>query len=128
MSGRGLLSRISARAPGPIDPIASIAAHLRVLLNTRRGDSVTVPDFGILDFADVVHDFPGGIQQLAKSIRATVMQHEPRLRNVAVRHVRDENPLTLRFEITAQLAEARGARTLRFATTVRTGGRVDVLG
>lgn len=128
MGGRALLSRIGARDTRPIDSVESIAANLRALLNTRKGDCVTAPDFGILDFADVVHDFPGGIQQLAKSIRATVLQYEPRLRNVAVRHVPDENPLTLRFEITAQVAEGRTARTLRFATTVKPGGRVDVAG
>ncbi len=128
MGGRALLSRIGARDTRSIDPVESIVAHLRVLLNTRRGDCVTAPDFGILDFADVVHEFPGGIQQLAKSIRSTVLQYEPRLRNVAVRHVADENPLSLRFEITAQVAEGRTARTLRFATTVKPGGRVDVAG
>jgi len=128
MSGRALLSRIGARDTRALDPVASIAAHLRALLNTRRGDSVTAPDFGILDFADVVHEFPGGIQHLAKSIRSTVLQYEPRLKNVAVRHVPDESPLALRFEITAQVAEGKTARTLRFATTVKPGGRVDVAG
>lgn len=128
MAGRALLSRIAARDTRPIEAVDSIAAHLRALLNTRRGDCVTAPDFGILDFADVVHEFPGGIQQLAKSIRSTVLQYEPRLKNVSVRHVPDESPLALRFEITAQVAEGRTARTLRFATTVKPGGRVDVAG
>lgn len=128
MGGRALLSRIGARDTRPVDPVESIAAHLRVLLNTRRGDCVTAPDFGILDFADVVHEFPGGIQQLAKSIRSTVLQFEPRLKNVTVRHLPDETLLSLRFEITAQVAEGRTARTLKFATTVKPGGRVDVAG
>ncbi len=126
MGGRALLSRIAARDTRPVDPVESIAAHLRALLNTRKGEAVTAPEFGILDFADVVHEFPGGIQQLAKSIRATVLAYEPRLRNVVVRHVPEENLLTLRFEITAQVAEGRTARTLKFATTVKPGGRVDV--
>ncbi len=127
MAGRALLSRIAAGDTRPVDPVESISAHLRALLNTRRGDAMA-SDFGILDFNDVVHEFPGGIQQLAKSIRATVLQYEPRLKNVAVRHVPDESPLTLRFEISGQLAEGRSARTLRFATTVKPGGRVDVAG
>ncbi len=128
MAGRALLSRIASRDTRTVEAVESIAAHLRALLNTRRGDCVTAPDFGILDFADVVHEFPGGIQQLAKSIRSTVLQYEPRLKNVTVRHVPDEIPLALRFEITAQVAEGRTARTLRFATTVKPGGRVDVAG
>jgi type VI secretion system protein len=128
MGGRALLSRIGTKDPRPVDPVESIAANLRALLNTRQGDSATTPDFGIVDFNDVVHEFPSGIQQLAKSIRATVLQYEPRLKNVTVRHVPDETVLTLRFEITGQLAEGRTSRTLRYATTVRPGGRVDVNG
>jgi type VI secretion system protein len=128
MGARALLSRIGASDARPVDPIESIVAHLRALLNTRKGDCVTAPDFGILDFADVVHEFPGGIQQLARSIRSTVLHYEPRLKNVAVRHVPDDSLLSLRFEITAQVAEGRTARTLRFATTVKPGGRVDVAG
>jgi type VI secretion system protein len=128
LGARALLSRIASRDTRPVDPVESIAANLRALLNTRRGDCVTAPDFGILDFADVVHDFPGGIQQLARSIRSTVLQYEPRLRNVAVRHLPDDNLLTLRFEITAQVADGKAPRTLRFATTVKPGGHVDVAG
>lgn len=128
MAGRALLSRIAGKDTRPIDPVESICGHLRVLLNTRRGDSATGADYGILDFTDVVHEFPSGIQQLGKSIRATVLQYEPRLKNVVVRHVPGENLLTLRFEISGQLADGRSARTLRFATTVKPGGRVDVAG
>lgn len=126
MAGRALLSRIAEGGGARSDEVESILAHLRVLLNTRRGESVSAPEYGVIDFADVVHEFPGGVQQLAKSIRATIVQHEPRLRNVSVRHVAEEGSLTLRFEITAQLAEGRSGRALRLATTVRPGGRVDV--
>jgi len=128
MARRALLSRLAGRDTNPVDALQSIGSHLRVLLNTRRGDSATVPDFGIVDFNDVVHEFPGGVQQLAKSIRATILQYEPRLKSVSVRHVPDESPLTLRFEISGQLAEGRSSRTVRFATTVKPGGRVDVAG
>jgi type VI secretion system protein len=126
MAGRALLSRIASKDGAPIDEVESILAHLRVLLNTRRGDSVTAPDFGVVDFADVVHDWPGGVQQLARSIRATILEHEPRLRSVAVRYLPEAEGLVLRFEITAQLARAHGGRTLHLSTTMRAGGRVDV--
>ena len=124
--GRALLSRISGRDASPPDEVASIVAHLRVLLNTRRGDAVTAPDFGVLDFSDVANEFPSAIPALAKSIRSTILEYEPRLRNVAVRHLPDEHALTLRFEIQAQLAAGRSARSLRLATTVRPGGHIDV--
>lgn len=126
--GRALLSRIAGRSGPPGDEVAAIVAHLQVLLNTRRGDSVTVPEFGVLDFSDLVHEFPGAISQLSRSIRATIMEYEPRLKNVSVRHIPDEHALTLRFEIVAQLAQGRAARTLKVATTIRPGGRFDVAG
>lgn len=126
---RGLLSRIDAElsvADRDSDEAASIVEHLRVLLNTRRGGSATAPDFGVVDFTELVHAFPGAVQTLQASIRATVLEYEPRLRNVSVRFLPDEDPLVLRFDITAQMAE-RGARgVMRFRTQITPGGKVDV--
>ncbi len=125
MSGRGLLSRIASGA-APADEVDAIIEHLRVLLNTRQGEVVCSPSYGVVDFTDVVHAMPGATQTLVKSIRATILEHEPRLRNVSVRPVTQDGELLLRFEISAQLANQRSGRTLRFATTVRPGGRYDV--
>jgi type VI secretion system protein len=127
MSGRGLLSRVATSSP-PGDEVAAIVEHLRVLLNTRQGEAPSAPAFGVLDFSDVVHAMPGVAQALVRSIRATILEHEPRLRSVMVRHVTESGELLLRFEISAQLADGRAGRTLRFATTVRPGGRFDVNG
>jgi len=126
---RGLLSRIDAelgvadRASGEAE---SIVEHLRVLLNTRKGGSATVPEFGVVDFTELVHAFPGAIQTLQSSIRATVLEFEPRLRNVTVRFLPDEEPLVLRFEITAQRAEPGARGVMRFRTQVTPGGKVEV--
>ena len=125
MSGRGLLSRIASGAP-PVDEVDAIVEHLRVLLNTRQGEAICAPSYGVLDFTDVVHAMPGATQTLVRAIRATILEHEPRLRNVTVRPAGDEGDLVLRFEISGQLASQRSGRTLRFATTVRPGGRYDV--
>lgn len=127
MSGRGLLARVASPAHAE-DETAAIVEHLRVLLNTRQGAAPSAPAFGVVDFSDVVHAMPGAAQTLVKSIRATILEHEPRLRNVSVRHVSDGGELVLRFEISAQLADGRAGRMLRFATTVRPGGRFDVSG
>ena len=128
MTARGLLSRI-ASGGGPADEIGSILEHLRALLNTRQGDSPCAPGYGVLDFSDVVHALPGAVPALLQAMRATITEYEPRLKGVGVRHLPVEGELVLRFEVTAQLARPRaGARTLRFATTVLPGGRVDVEG
>jgi len=126
MVRRGLLSRIAGDA-APVDAVASILAHARALLNSRLGDAICSPGLGVADFADLVHAFPGGIEQLARSMRATLLEHEPRLKAVSVRHLPGDDPLVLRFEIAAQVA-SKTARTLRMTTTVRPGGRVELSG
>ncbi len=129
MAGRGLLSRIESEegtSSRNADVSTSIVEHLRVLLNTRRGDAATVPGFGVVDFTDLVHSFPSSIQTLQAAIRATILEFEPRLRNVSVRHMPDEDPLVLKFEITAQPADRSARGVLRFRTQMSAGGKVEV--
>jgi len=117
-------------APDPmrvrVDDIDSIVEHLRGLLNTRQGEAPAVPDFGVIDFTDLVHNFPEAIQVLQRSIRATILQYEPRLKSVVVQHVRDEEVLVLKFQITAQLASKNAKGAVRFETQLRAGGQVNV--
>ena len=126
---RGILSRLSAsssQGARPINDLESIVEHLRALLNTRQGEAPSVPDFGVVDFTDLVHSFPEAIQTLQRSIRSTILQYEPRLKNVVVQHVRDEESLVLRFQITAQLAGKNGRGAVRFETQLRAGGHMSV--
>ncbi len=104
-----------------------------MLLNTRKGEAPTAPGFGLVDFTDLVHAFPGSIHTLQASICATIAKYEPRLRNVKVNHVADSDPLVLKFEVTAQPAQPaqrgqRGAGLLRFETQVKVGGRFEIGG
>lgn len=127
--GRGILSRLSAtdsRGAAPLNETESIVEHLRVLLNSRKGEAPSVMEFGVIDFTDLVHSFPEAIQVLQRSIRATILEYEPRLKNVVVQHVRDDESLVLKFQISAQLA-GKGARgQVRFETQLRAGGQVSV--
>ena len=128
MGGRGLLSRMQAEgAPSRAGDLnESIAEHLRSLLNTRRGSCATRPEYGVVDFTDLVHGFPGSIQLLQHAIRGTILEFEPRLKNVSVRHVPQEDPLVLRFDITAQPAQKGARGLLRFSTQMRPGGKMEV--
>ena len=131
MSHRGLLSRLehggvhlSSRRE---DPVESITRHLRVLLNTRQGESVSSPGYGILDFNDVVHTYPAALRRIQASIRAAIQEYEPRLRNVVVLHLPDaQEPAALKFEITAQLAHPGSRDVVRFRTRVGSGGQVQL--
>ena len=125
---RGLLSRIGEGDAGVARPerkADEVAEPLRVLLNSRHGDAVTVSDFGLVDFTDLVHNFPDAIHTLSRAIRETIETYEPRLEGVSIREVPSEDPLVLRFEITAHLVG--DGSTLRFRTRVTPGGQFDVL-
>ena len=124
MANRGLLSRLGSKTQRP-DPIGDVVEHLRVLLNTRQGESLTVPDYGVMDFTDLVHAFPLSINELQQAIRTTISTFEPRLRNVVVRFVPDDDPLVLRFEIVARLVNEK-LGIVRLQTQVNSAGRMHV--
>jgi type VI secretion system protein len=124
MVARGLLGRLgTGQRRG--DPLSQIIVHLSDLLNSHQGHSSTVPGFGVLDFNDVVHNMPDAVRHLQQSIRATIVEHEPRLQNVNVRFVPAEDPLTLQFEILARLASDKQS-LVRMRTRVRPGGQFVV--
>jgi type VI secretion system protein len=131
MAERGLLSRLAASHQGTLaprgHPVASITQHLRVLLNTRKGESASTPAFGILDFNDIIHTYPSAITRMQQSIRNAIQEFEPRLKGVVVMHVPDEKePTALRFDIIAQLNVPGARGSVRFHTEMHPGGRVEL--
>jgi len=124
MSSRGLLSRLATGARQN-DTVSSVVDHLRDMLNTPQGESITVPDYGLVDFADVCHNMPEAIGSIQQSIRATILKYEPRLRNVSVRFVPSDDQLSVRFEVVARLADSRRS-VVRLRTAMNTGGHMTV--
>ena len=123
-NSRGLLSRLSTGSRQS-DTISSVVDHLRDMLNTPQGEALTVPDYGLIDFADVCHNMPEAIGAIQQSIRATILKYEPRLRNVSVRFVPSEDPLQVRFEVVARLADSRRS-VVRLRTAMNAGGHMTV--
>lgn len=124
---RGILDKVASGQTGrEQDAVSSIVGNLRALLNSRRGDSTSAPEFGIPCFCDLMHGFPESLAQLQQAVKATILEFEPRLKNVVVRHVPGEDPLVIHFEITGQLASRNGRRMLRFRTDMAAGGHVEV--
>jgi len=107
----------------------SVLNHLALLLNTRRGSSPLSPDYGLPDFNDMVTRFPDAIVELKREIKKTVELFEPRLTRVRVSHVQDDdNPLSLRYEISAQLVMPGSKSSIWFETTLDDSGKVKVMG
>jgi type VI secretion system protein len=121
------LARLSTNDPSRgVDEVRSIIGNLRALLNTRLGASYACDDFGVVDFVDLVHEFPGAANIIQRSIRDTISKYEPRLRNVRVRIVPHEDPLVLSFEVSARLTSDKRRGLVRLRTQVSEGGRFSV--
>jgi type VI secretion system protein len=105
----------------------SVLQHLRRMLNTRQGMSLTVPDYGIPDLADMVHSFPEALDKMRRSIRESIMKYEPRLQNVVVEHQREDDEIFhLHFEIKGQILTEGEKIPVAFFTTLDASGRVKV--
>jgi len=107
----------------------SVLNHLRNMLNTRQGSVLTLPDYGLPDFNDIASNFPDAIFELRRIIKQSIESYEPRLSRVKVDYSRDEDkPLSMRYEITAQLNLGDENASVWFETTLDSQGRVKVRG
>jgi len=123
---RGLYRRLLGGSSRRSDQEA-VVAHLQAILNTHVGESLSAAELGIIDFAEVVHNFPASAQALLHSIRATILQYEPRLRTLNIQPVVSGDPLALAFEISARYVDDRRG-PLRLRTELSVSGRFHVQG
>jgi type VI secretion system protein len=99
------------------------------MLNVRQGSVSTLPDYGIPDLNSLFMQYPDAVLALRRIIKELLEKYEPRLRRINVRYLPDdENPLILRFEITAHLVMQDSTERLRFETAVGDNGKVQVRG
>ena len=107
----------------------SVLQNLQDIFNTRQGNVLTLPDYGSPDFNDMVSKFPDAIMEIRKTILNNIREYEPRLKNIRVRHILDdENPLSLQFEIQAELNLAKTKSSVAFTTVMGDSGRINVRG
>ena len=106
----------------------SVLAHLQRMLNTRQGNCLTLDDYGIPDFTDMVHSFPEAVGRMQRAIRHSIERYEPRLRRVRVNPVDEEDFFRVRFEITGELVTADEQAAVWFETTISPSGRISVRG
>lgn len=118
------------RAGEDLDALASsILAHLQRMLNTRQGNSETVPDYGMPDLTGAARAFPLAMEALEAAIRQSIEKYEPRLTEVTVRHVgQAEDEFKLSFEIQARLATASEEAAVWYKTSIDLDGKIEVAG
>lgn len=118
---RGLFVRLTAGGSHPSPARAElepVLANLRLLLNTRPGDSAAAPEFGVPDLADLLHQFPAVSGPLQQALRAAIARHEPRLRGVRVHAAAAGHALEISGELGGAAVHLRAALT--------TSGRIDL--
>ena len=135
MSAHSLLGRIrdpstagARRVIGDEELRVVVMENLRLLLTSRVGSALACPEYGMLSVVDVVHSCPDALGMVAKSIKLAIERYEPRLVNVTVRPLGNEPgaPLSLRFELTAQLVNGTRRAAVRFETQIDAARKLEV--
>lgn len=118
-------SRTLELDPGKLSE--SVLLHLRNMFNVRQGSVMTLDEYGMPDFNDMVNDFPNAIKVIRTVIRDLIRNYEPRLRQVAVSHVAvDDKPLDLFFQVKAELRIEGQNIPVTFETVVGDSGSVKI--
>lgn len=127
MPGHSLLRRIrepELAAPRRVvsdDEVrAAVLEHLRAMFLTRVGSALVASDYGIVSVTDIVHSCPDAIEDVLKSIRATIKKYEPRLVTFSVRHVSGSElrDATIRFEISGDIQNGSRKTPVKFHTVI----------
>jgi type VI secretion system protein len=117
---RRLLERIGARQAEQ-DLVDSVLEHLRRILNTRQGNVLTAPDYGMPDLTEFVQA-PDAQRALQTGILNSIRRYEPRLRRVNVTFAGTDG-LSVLYDVSAAL---RTGGEVRFETSVDSSGLIRV--
>ena len=105
----------------------SVLVHLRKMLNSRHGHAPAQPDYGIPDLNEFMFAYPDSIAPMRQAIERSIEKYEPRLRGVKATWVPDpDNPLNIRFDITARLVAEEESFPVTFSTQVGSASGLDV--
>ena len=128
MSGYNFLSKITGRALKREDEniAASIQEHLALLLNSRRGMTPHLAEYGLPDIHYVYYSLPHSLENLGLEIKKAVEAYEPRLKQVTV-NLLSASTDTFRatYRIAGQVVEGSKVSNLTFQTEVHRDGRAD---
>lgn len=99
----------------------SVLQHLSRLLNTRKGSVQMNPEFGMPDFTNMTTN---RMSFLAKSIQEMINLYEPRLTDVNVTLIEDQDdPFSHSFSVSATLLAEEGSNSgIKFQTIVNGDG------
>ena len=98
----------------------SIAENLTMVLQTRRGSVLHLPDFGIPDILQEYFEAGRSLDSLREKIRETILKYEPRISEVKVQKDSfDQTNMHISLRILATIKDANQREILltEFSTT-----------
>ncbi len=98
----------------------SIIENLRMILTTRRGSILHLPDFGISDILQIYLASDNPIESLKKEIREVILKYEPRVSEVQIQNSEfDQKTLRAALKIIIKLKDSSNKEILltEFSTT-----------
>jgi type VI secretion system protein len=99
------------RMPGEEKLRTSIADNLKMILQTRSGSVVHLPDFGLPDILQIYYDENQSFERLKKIVRNTILKFEPRIGEVRVQQPNfDQKNMRITLKIIATIKEEKGGK------------------
>ncbi len=98
----------------------SIIENLRMILTTRRGSILHLPDFGISDILQIYLASDNPVESLKKEIREVILKYEPRVSEVQIQNSEfDQKTLRAALKIIIKLKDSSNKEILltEFSTT-----------
>ena len=98
----------------------SIIENLKMVLKTRQGSVLHLPDFGMPDILQVYFESGNSIDPIKKQIRDTILKYEPRIGDVKVEKTDfDQKNMRIALKIIASIKENPNKEILltEFSTT-----------
>jgi len=106
----------------------SVLTHLNKILNTKQGNSLSSPDLGMPDYTNMPGNFDlETFGDLEKTITEVVEKYEPRLKNVKIQYMPDENTfLAMKFKIDGEINLERMDLSISLETVIDPEGKINI--
>lgn len=106
--------------------VSSVVSYLNKLMNIRQGSAPAAMDFGLPDMTDIPSEVDSDrILGLQRELQRIIAKYEPRLTNVEVRMLSEEDAKRgeLKFKLFADMADGMHAK---MNLTIDSWGQVNI--
>jgi type VI secretion system protein len=84
----------------------SVRDNVQRILNSRRNGLAHLPDYGLDDLSEIYRHLPSSAHELRRTIEATLLKYEPRVRSIDIAVEDTEPGMLLSFTMSCHLHQA----------------------